>query len=248
MDFLDFSGTDWPRLTWTDLLIFSLLLWGGYWLLTLVRKRLAEGVLFGRYQIPLTQAVTTFLLLYEPITILLLTLVFVFINPPLHGLLLLLLTIAGFGRIRDYLSGRILLATSLIVPGKQMATGDAAGMIARLGRIGVYLQTGDRLRFVNYSHLLVNGYSLSTGEEVGGYYQLLISPAGAENPQQSLRHLTDRFMSTPYLERSFVPEVRLIGPDQTRVSARVSVREERHLRELLELLEEWGYPATVARS
>lgn len=236
-----------PYFTWTNFLLAALSLWGGYWLLLFLRRRMANGVLFGRYQQRITDGISTFLLLYEPLTILLLTLVFFFINPIMHGILLLLLTIGGFGRIRDYLSGRIILATSLVGEGKRMETLKSSGVISRVGRIGLYLQTGDSLRFVNYSSLLTKGYSVTTGEETGGYYQLDIIVEQEEKPTDALTWLADRFVSTPYLERSFKPELKWADERAQRISARVSVREEQHLRELLELMEEWGFKATVAR-
>lgn len=235
-----------PYFTWTNFLLAAIALWGVYWLLRVLRQRMRNGVLLGRYQQPIIRGISTFLLLYEPITILLLTLVFFFINPPMHGILLLLLCFAGFGRIRDYLSGRIILAAALVEEGKRMETLKASGIISRVGRIGLYLQTGDSLQFINYSSLLTKGYSVTTGEEIGGYYQLYITVEREEPPADSLSWLADRFVSTPYLERAFKPELKWAGDDE-HISTRVSVREEQHLRELLELMGEWGFPATVAR-
>jgi|AntRauTorckE5430_2_1112549.scaffolds.fasta_scaffold00236_17 hypothetical protein len=236
-----------PYFTWTNFLLAAIALWGVFWLLRFLRQRMRNGVLFGRYQQPVTDGISTFLLLYEPFTILLLTLVFFFINPIMHGILLLLLGIASFGRIRDYLSGRIILAASLVEEGKRMETLKASGVISRVGRIGLYLQTGDSLQFINYSSLLIKGYTVTTGEEIGGYYQLYISVEGDEPPADALGWLADRFVSTPYLARSFKPELKWADDQANHISARVSVREEQHLRELLELMGEWGFPATIAR-
>ena len=236
-----------PYFTWFNLFLTALLLWGAYWILVLIRRRLRNGVLFGRYQQPITNGISTFLLLFEPFTVVVLVLEFFLINPALHGIILLLLTIAGFGRIRDYLSGRIILATSLVGEGRRMKTPQGSGMISRIGRIGLYLQTGDSLQFVNYSNLLTGGYSLSTGQEVGGYYQLNVKVNEEARPEDRLRWLADKFLSTPYLDRTFKPELAFAEGRKDKINARVSVREEQHLRELLEMMEEWGYPATLAK-
>jgi hypothetical protein len=233
-----------PYFTYTNLLVEILILWGVYWLLTVLHKRMRKGVIFGKYQQRVTDLLSTFLLLYEPLTILLITIVFIFINPVMHGIILLLLTIAGFNRIRDYLSGRIILATSLVVEGKRLKSPKASGVISRIGRIGVYLQTGDSLSFVNYTNLLTEGYSLGTGQKIGGYYQLNINPPETANP---LRELAQKFVSAPYLDRSFKPELSFDENSKSLIRARIAVREEEHLRELMELMGEWGFPATIAR-
>ncbi|MCX8210708.1 MAG: hypothetical protein ACJATN_001551 [Neolewinella sp.] len=236
-----------PYFTWANLFTAALLLWGVYWLLVLLLRRMRNSVLFGRFQQPIVNIISTFLLLYEPITIMILTFEFLFINPVMHGTLLLLLTVASFSRVRDYLSGRIILATTLVAEGKRMKTAQATGVISRIGRIGLYLQTGDSLHFVNYSNLITEGYSLSTGQEVGGYYQLNIKVEKDQKPTDSLRELADKFLSVPYLDRTFKPEFAFAEGRKDKINARVSVREEQHLRMLLELMEEWGYPATLAK-
>lgn len=232
-----------PYFTYTNLLVEILILWGVYWLLTLVHKRIRKGVLLGKYQQRITDLLSAFLLLYEPLTILLITIVFIFINPLMHGIVLLLLTVAGFNRIRDYLSGRIMLSTTLVAEGKRLKSPQATGVISRIGRIGVYLQTGDSLSFVNYSNLLTKGYSLGTGQKVGGYYQLNVTAPETPNP---LRELAWKLVSAPYLDRGFKPELNYDESSSGLIRARIAVREEEHLRELLVLMGEWGYPATVA--
>lgn len=236
-----------PYFTWINLFLTALLLWGVYWLLVLVRRRMRNGVLLGRFQQPIINGISTFLLLYEPITILVLTVEFFLINPFMHGILLVLVSIAAFSRIRDYLSGRIILSTTLVGEGKRMKTPQGSGVISRIGRIGLYLQTGDSLQFVNYSRLITEGYSLSSGQEVGGYYQLNVKLEEDHKPAESLRWLSDKFLSTPYLDRTFKPELAFAEGRRDKINARVSVREEQHLRELLELMEEWGYPATLTK-
>ncbi|NJB84967.1 hypothetical protein GGR26_000712 [Lewinella marina] len=231
--------------SWADLILAAAILYGVYALLSLLRDRLervrrTQGVRARAHRV-----IATFLLYYEPITVLLLATIFVFINPVLHGVILILLVAAGFGRLRDYLSGRIILGTPLIAVGKRMQADQSTGVISRINRIGLYLQTGEGLHFVNYSTLLTNGYSLITGKDIGGYYQLHLSPT--EKRERPLTELMDRLTSTPYLDRGFRPEVSHPEPGSPDIQVRLSVREEKHLSELLALLQEWGYPATIAQ-
>ena len=234
-----------PSPTWWQLAIIAAGLYGIYLLLSLLRDRLqrtrrVQGIRAGAYNV-----IAPFLLYYEPISILVLAAVFVFINPLLHGVIILLVILAGFSRLRDYLSGRIILATPLIEVGKRMKTDRFTGVISRITRIGMYLQTGEGLHFVNYTSLLTDGFSLITGKEIGGYYQLNLTPA--EDRKDPLRDLFNRLTTTPYLDRSFRPELSYSEYGKATISARLSVREEKHLTELLALLAEWGYPATIAQ-
>ncbi len=234
-----------PLFGWMDLLFAALLLYAVYALLFLLLDRLEKTKRPEGFRARVHQGIAIALLLYEPLVILILIMIFVFINPLVHGLIALLLIVAGFSRIRDYLSGRIVLFTPLISVGKRMKTENYTGVISRINRIGLYLQTGEGLHFVNYTTLLTHGYSLITGKDIGGYYQLLLSPPeGKEDP---LRELADRLTTTPYLDRSFRPELAYAEYGKDRIQARLSVREEKHLTELLALLQEWGYPATIAQ-
>ncbi|CAH1001741.1 hypothetical protein LEM8419_02647 [Neolewinella maritima] len=231
--------------SWTDLLLAALILYGLYALLLLARERLVRTKRVEGFRATAYAIVAPFLLLYQPITVLVLAVIFVYINPVLHGTVLLFLVAAGFSRIRDYLSGRIVLFNPLIAVGKRMRTERAKGVISRISPIGIYLQTGEGLHFTNYTTLLTQGYSLVTGKDIGGFYQLHLTPP--KDASAPLQTLADRLTTTPYLDRSFKPELSYTGKEERRIQARLSVREEKQLTELLALLDEWGYPATLAK-
>ena len=234
-----------PRFGWMDLLFAALILYGAYALLYLLRDRLDKSRRPDGIRARAFHALAAGLLLYEPLVVLILVMIFVFINPAVHGLIALLVIVAGFSRIRDYLSGRIVLFTPLIAVGKRMKTERHTGVISRIDRIGLYLQTGEGLHFINYTDLLTHGYSLVTGKDIGGYYQLSLTPPPER--ENALQELADRLTTTPYLDRSFRPELSYAEYGRDRIQARLSVREEKHLTELLALLQEWGYPATIAK-
>ncbi|PPK88729.1 hypothetical protein CLV84_1700 [Neolewinella xylanilytica] len=234
-----------PLFNWMDLLLGAVVLYGVYVLLYLLRDRLGKTKRPEGFRARAFNVLAAALLLYEPTAALVLIVIFVFINPGVHGLVTLLIVAAGFSRLRDYLSGRIVLFTPLISVGKRMKTERYTGVISRINRIGLYLQTGEGLHFVNYTSLLTQGYSLITGKDIGGYYQLVLTPP--EDREDPLEELADRLTTTPYLDRSFRPELAYAEYGQDRIHARLSVREEKHLTELLALLQEWGYPATIAQ-
>jgi hypothetical protein len=235
-----------PYFNWTNLILTAILLWGGYLLLSYLKRSMQGSTLFGRYQRRAMELLSGFLLFYEPFTVLTLTMIFLFINPFTHGIMLLVVILAAFMRIRDYVSGRIIQTSSLLVEGKRMKTAKSTGVISRIGRMGLYLQTGEGLHFVNYSNLLTEGYSLATGKEIGGYYQLHILPEVMDKGRP-FRFLENKFVITPYLDRTFKPELTLNPKNDREIMARIAVREDQHLQELLQLMEEWGYPAQVAK-
>ncbi|MGB3798248.1 MAG: hypothetical protein WA952_00460, partial [Lewinella sp.] len=111
-----------PLFTWMDLLLASLILYGIYVLLYLLRDRLDKTRRPEGFRARTYNGLAAGLLLYEPVAVLMLIMVFVFINPAVHFFIVLLLITAGFSRIRDYLSGRIVLFTPLIAVGKRMKT------------------------------------------------------------------------------------------------------------------------------
>ncbi len=232
--------------TWTDFLLATLLLWGLYLLLHFVQRRIAKTSLLGKWQEPVQYFVYAFLLLYEPFVVLVLTLIFLFIQPALHSVIVILLLLAGFNRIKDYLSGRIILFTPLIAVGKRLRVGKTEGVIAKIGRIGLYLQTGEGLHFINYSRLMTQGYAVVSGREIGGHYQLLLTAPEDETEILRLSFLQDKFLTTPYLDKNYKPELSLTDDQPGHIHARISVREEQHLNELLALLKEWGYSASIA--
>lgn len=241
-----------PNYHWYDLFLVALLLYLVWLLLRLVHNRLERGSLYGRYQRRVTYWVGVALLLYEPLTILTLVAIFVFINPLPHALLVLVTAALTFGRLRDYVSGRIVLFNPLIRPGKRFSAAGQTGVISRIGKVGLYLQQGEKLRFVNYTDLLAGGFSLSTGQEVGGFYQLNVRGPGGGS--KVMDDLSDRLLTAPYLSRDFRPELRPAPAPAngepggaTHIRARVRLSEERQLTDLLALLEEWGYPTTVAK-
>jgi hypothetical protein len=232
--------------SWVDLLVAALILYGIYLLLLLVRDRLSRSKRIEGFRAAVYSVLAPFLLVYEPIAVLVLVMIFLFINPIPHGVVVLLVIVAGFTRIRDYLSGRIVLFNPLVAVGKRMHVDKFTGVISRISRMGVYLQTGEGIHFVNFTTLITQGFSLITGKDIGGYYQLHID-TNEHDRDEALRELTDQLMTTPYLNRGFRPEFTFAGSKEQRIQARISVREEQHLRELLALMEEWGYPASIAK-
>lgn len=234
--------------SWTDFFAAAVVLWALYFVLKFLQQRLVKGQLLGgALQAKSEKWLHGIILLYEPFVILILILIFVFIQPVLHSFLLLLLLLAGFARLKDYLSGRLILFNPLVGKGKRLKVGKTEGVVAKISGIGLYLQTNEGLHFVNYSQLLTKGYAIVSGKEIGGYYQLVITTPEDNEVQQSIRDLKNRLLTTPYLNKDYEPELTAADEAEDQINARISVREEKHLNELLLLLKEWGYAIRISQ-
>ena len=167
------------------------------------------------------------------------------INPVFHGLLLALLIFAGFSPIRNYVTGQIVQSNPNIVVGKRIKVEKLKGMISGIGRLNLQLQTREGLHYINYTKLLSEGYTLISGDEVGGLYQLEIRPLQTDTKIDQIEHLMDQLATAPYLDWNHKPELRRSTKEPDQINARLLVREESHLHELAALIGEWGYECKV---
>jgi len=172
--------------------------------------------------------------------------IFVYINPPFHGILMLMLLIGGYRQIKDYLSGRIVHFDNYISVGKRLKTENTQGIISKMGRLGVKIRTNKGTHFINYSKLMTDGYMLLSGEEVGGFYQLNIQPNEPDEKIDYSTQLMDLLATTPYLDWNHRPQLLPSKDTSKSIKARVVVKEESHLHDLIILIQEWGYSVKVA--
>ena len=209
-----------------------------YFLLTFARQILKNNNYLGELRLPLLKLIERTLLFYEPLVLLILVSIFVLIRPPLHGLWVVLLIIGGFSHIKNYISGRILQLEQGIAVGNQIKFGGQKGVISKIGRLGLQLKSGKGTHHLNYSKLMSEGFTQSSGEEVGGLHKLKISPKEGIN-KNPLVHLKDLMTTTPYLDWNYQPS--FTPTEDNGYQVRVMVREEGHLEDLVRLVEEWGY-------
>ena len=230
-----------PRFTWTQLIGIGILLFVLYWGLRMLLRLLESTRFLGRLQPAAVRMLRYLNVVFEPLAILIFLLVFVFINPPLHGLLVGLLLLLGFRQLRNYLSGRLVQNEDNIIVGKVLKTSNLQGIVSKMGRLGLHLQTSDGLHFINYQRLLDDGYTLISGEEVGGFYKLILTPQSSDKQAPPLR---DLLVTTPYVDWQRPPRLHTNGEDD-RTTLEVLLKEEGHLQELIDLIREWGYGIRV---
>lgn len=222
-------------------MLIALVLLGLYFVLQFLRRILNQSVFLGRFQRPAIKVVGYLLLVYEPLALIILASVFTLINPVFHGLIVALLLFIGFDQVRNYLNGRIIQANHNFSNGERIRSRDTEGVIFNMERLGLNLQTNEGLHHLSYTQLLTDGYTLLSGEEIGGFYQFVICSKDDKDKTNHLVHLRDLLASTPYIDWNHQPE--LIETDETpgQITTSLSLREESHLFEFMALVKEWGY-------
>lgn len=236
------------KITWINWITVAALLGALFLLLRFLDRRLSRVNFLGKSQEPIQQIIHSLLLIYEPLALIVLGVGFVFINPLFHGLALGLLLLASFSQVRNYFNGRIVLFDKNLKPGIKLSSEKLNGVVSEMGRLGLRLKNSKGLHFINYSNLLDKGYLLHSGEEVGGYYELKMSPI---NPDKNLlpnETVMDLFAAAPYLDWGVKPKITFSKKNQGHLKARISLKEENHLQDLLLLIEEWGYEIELTKN
>ena len=233
------------QFSWTYLLTTALGLLALFFALQFLDRMLKRAAFLGSWQDPAQKTVRYLLLIYEPLALILLGGIFVLINPIFHGLLLAILLLTSFTHLRNYIAGRVVQLDHHIDRGSQIRSGDIEGVVLEMGRLGVQIQTKEGLYHLTYVKLLTNGYTLMAGEEIGGFYHLHISPKDEESKVRHLQFLQNSFVTVPYLDWNHKPELTTLDDQANKLQARVLVREESHLYDLITLIKEWGYYCVV---
>lgn len=228
--------------TWWDFFFAAIILLGIYFLLRFANKRLSSVSLEKPYIEVLKKVVYYSLVIYEPLVVLSLGSIFILIHPLQHGIIVAGLLIISFSHLRHYLSGRLLQLDKYLAVGKQIQLDHKKGVISDIKRTGLYVQTAEGRHFLNYTDLYEKGYTLVTNDDIGGFYQLRIKTP--EN-QSGVEHLLDLLSTIPYLDWEYQPKIRPFESDDNDLKVQVSVKEERHLNEMMEALEEWGYHCSI---
>ncbi|MEZ4994728.1 MAG: hypothetical protein R2824_30195 [Saprospiraceae bacterium] len=229
------------RFSWTHLFSMALLLLAVFVALRFLDRLLERAAFLGRWQQPAQNTIRYLSLIFEPLALILLLGIFVMINPVFHGLLLILLFLAAFTHLRNYIAGRIIQLDHHLIRGSRLQMQEIEGVVLEMGRLGMQLQTKEGLYHLTYAQLLSRGYTLISGEEIGGFYQLRLSPGEVDGKIRHQQHIQNLLVTTPYLDWSHKPELTPLNDPQQSLEIRVLLREEKHLHDLIALIREWGY-------
>lgn len=233
------------QFSWTYLLTTVVLLVGLFSALQFIDRLFEKVALMGTWQQPVHRVIRFLIVVFEPLAIIWIGGIFVLINPVFHGLLLALLFLSAFTFLRNYIAGRIIQMDHHIERGARLQAGIVEGVVLNISRLGIQLQTKEGLFKLSYTRLLDNGYTVLSGEQIGGFYHLRIRPKEAESKVRHQQHLQQLFVTTPFLDWSHKPELTALEDEEKRLEARVLVREENHLHDLMALIREWGYECSL---
>lgn len=233
------------QFSWTYLLTTVVLLVGLFSALQFIDRLFEKVALMGTWQQPVHRVIRFLIVVFEPLAIIWIGGIFVLINPVFHGLLLALLFLSAFTFLRNYIAGRIIQMDPHIERGARLQAGTVEGVVLNISRLGIQLQTKEGLFKLSYTRLLDNGYTVLSGEQIGGFYHLRIRPKEAESKVRHQQHLQQLFVTTPFLDWSHKPELTALEDEEKRLEARVLVREENHLHDLMALIREWGYECSL---
>ena len=231
--------------TWWRFFLSSLFFLGLYFLLGFLSRVLTKYNFLGKYQIDVKSIIKHSLLVFEAVALLILGSAFVLINPIYHGILAAVILAVGFNHIKNYFSGRIVQFDQSVIEGKRLKTLEAQGVIFKKGRLGLKLRNQKGVQFINYSNLISDGYTLLTGVEIGGFYELKIQPKNLEIKKDHLTVLRDLLTTTPYLDLSHKPQLEKVDDESKTILARVEVKEESHLQDLVTLIKERNFSCQV---
>ncbi len=231
--------------SWRYFFIVAGFLLVSYTLLRLLKRYLGIRNSFGKYQKGIESTIYHILLIYEPMVLLVLTSIFVMINPVFHGLMALILIIFGFTHIRSYFHGRVILFNNAVKTDREIRTNNLQGIIAKKERLGLKIKTIEGVHFVAYSDLTRDGYMLLSGEDISGFYELMIEPKEFDEKQNYIHQLTDQLAIVPYLDWTHKPEITI---DEThKIKARVVVKDDNHVNDLIALINDWDYYCKILK-
>jgi len=232
-------------ISWGDWLLALALLIGLYFGLMLFLEVLRRVQFFGRFQKRAIYLLDILLKLYEPIVVTILLVLFVFINPYLHGLFVAFLLLVGYFPIKNYMNGRVFLWSNELEIGNRIQVDENTGVIQDMGRLGLSLQTKNGLRFINYSNLLQDGYMMLKGDRVGGLHQIQVEiPEDQKVSEKDI--LQKKLFACPYIDWTWKPKIINDHEKENSFMIQLMIREDQHLQYLVQLIKEWGYECYIA--
>lgn len=142
------------------------------------------------------------LMIYKPVSFVILLLDFISINYITHGMLLLILGVFGYQHIRNYISGLFFKTNPLIETGVQITVNTISGEVNRLLSFGLILNTQEGERFLGYHTIEVHGFSVNAATDTTLRQTVFIHTAFEEN------HILDLLFDNPILNFDQVPTVK----------------------------------------
>ncbi len=235
------------QFTWLNLLKISVILIAIYFLLHLASRLLPLVRRRNGFIDLLEQLINLFILIFEPVTIGVIASYFVLINPLYHGIIIGLILLLGYNHLRNYFNGRIVLLMKNIRPGQKIKIKGQTGIVVHMDRLSFQLKTSNGIQTLGYYSLFQEGFMLLSGEEVGGYYNLVIDPIVEGKAKNIAENVLDLLATAPYIDHGLPIVLEHISEDLPTVRTRIIVKEENHLSHLITLLRENDFDCKIVK-
>lgn len=195
----------------------------------------------------LNQVLDNFLLIYEPLALLLLLAVLIAVKPAIVLPIVVILLIISHKHWRNYISRSVVLINNRVKPQVHIISGEIEGKVIGLRRLGVEIQTQKGIHHISYQSLLDHGYTISEGERISRLYVMdMTVPENAKSNPSTF--LIDKLTNTPYIDWKTPPQIEVHGVDNNKISLKVVLRDRSHLDEVLSLLREWSYTSITVHN
>lgn len=181
-----------------------------------------------------------FLLIYEPLVLLLLLSALIGVKPTMILPIVVILLIISHRHWRNYISRSVVMINKRIKRGVHIHSGGINGKVIKFGKLGTEVQTQKGIHVMSYQSLLDNGYTISEGDEISRLYTLQMITSG-NNTYDAESQLLDRLANTPYIDWNTSPEIEVSEIHKDNITLRVVLRDKSHLDEIVSLLHEWQY-------
>lgn len=181
-----------------------------------------------------------FLLIYDPLVLLLLLSTLIGVKPSMILPIVVILLIISHRHWCNYISRSVVMINKRIKQGVYIHSGDVNGKVIKFGKLGTEVQTQKGIHMLSYQSLLDKGYTISGGDEISRLYTIIFVNEIKGNKDPETR-LLDQLANTPYIDWSSIPEIGVSGIHKDKITLRVVLRDKSHLDDIVSLLREWQY-------
>lgn len=229
-----------PYTTLSQFLIYVIVAGLIYQGVRILRGLTWSTILSESNAIVINKVIDNFLLIYEPLALLLLLSALIGVKPTMILPIVVILLIISHKLWRNYISRTVVMINKGIKSGVHIHSGGIDGKVIKFGKLGTEIQTQKGIHVMSYQSLLDNGYTISEGDTISRLYTILFRNDIEGNKDPETR-LLDQLANTPYIDWSSAPEIEVSGIDKDNITLRVVLRDKSHLDEIVFLLREWKY-------
>ena len=190
--------------SWLGLRNLIILLFAGYWLLRLLEFLLKKIILTNRGNKKVINAINKIILLYQPVSLLLILLGFISINYIVHGIFLLFIGAISYNYIKNYVGGVIYKINSILEKGVSVTISDTTGEIKKFLPLGIIVNTEKGDNFISYAKIDKTGYTINSKNDTNLRQTLYLKT------ENSKTELLDIFFDNPIFNYREAPIVREI--------------------------------------